>query len=109
MKTKMNERAILLLIAGIYITPYLLRDKVFPGGIYPLSILSWIGILLFLSNNYKGHGKLTLSRIKRENFIIGVEVAFALVFLLLLGERTGGGFQEYIKLFVAVLAPIIVL
>ena len=40
-----KNRCMLYVIAiGLFFTPYLLRDKLVTGGIYPINVLTWIGI-----------------------------------------------------------------
>ena len=68
---RINEKAIILWIIGIYITPYFIREQIFYGGIYPINILSWLGIVVFLINNYINNGKIYF-RTKKFNVFLWI-------------------------------------
>ena len=102
-----KNRCMLYVIAiGLFFTPYLLRDKLVTGGIYPINVLTWIGIFGItiwksgISNRIKFNRKKLLT--------IGVYLLILLVFSFQGMQLRGSILADYIRFYIAVIAPIVI-
>ena len=103
-----NKIAILFWVLGIVLTPYLLRNRVFPSGIYPINLISWLGITFFIYYNYKKIYRLKFSA-NKYGFIYRCIIWGILLLLYWGGNKQGTSTQEMIKWMIAVLLPLFIM
>ena len=105
---RINEKAIILWIIGIYITPYFIREQIFYGGIYPINILSWLGIVVFLINNYINNGKIYF-RTKKFNVFLWIMLFNLLMISFFYANVDIFDMKNNFKIVIAIFLPILLI
>lgn len=105
---RINEKAIILWMIGIYFTPYFIREKIFPSGMYPINVLSWLGIILFLKRNYISEGKLYL-KTKKYNVFLWMILFNLLLISFFYGSCDSLDVKNIFKIIVAMFLPILLI
>lgn len=101
-----RSKFIFMLIAvGLFFTPYLLRDHFVSGGLYPVNILVWGGIL---GNTIWKHGISKETKFRKQKFVaVSLVIAYLVIFSYQGMHLRNAAFLDYIKFYIAIIVPIL--
>lgn len=101
--------AIGLITIGIFITPFVLRNKILSSGFYPINILAWLGYFYTLLLSYRGKNNIFNLQFSKKKFVIVIWIYIALISISLIGNSSIYGIEDIIKFYIATILPTIVL
>lgn len=98
-----NVWAFYSIAIGLFLTPYLLRDKIIVSGIYPINILVWAGVLGITIWKNGISSKIRLQRKKSITIFLFV---LTLILLSIQGmQLKQSTLMDYLRFYIAVIIP----